>query len=341
MRRCLQLAGLGAGDVSPNPMVGAVLLHKGRVIGEGYHLQYGGPHAEVNCINSVKDEDKQLIKESTLYVSLEPCTHIGKTPPCCDLIIKHEVREVVIACSDPFEKVNGTGIEKLKQAGIEVVFGVLEKEAMDLNKRFFTFHKKQRPYIILKWAQSSDLKIAAEGHSPVKISNEISNRLVHKWRSEEAAIMVGTNTALYDDPSLTNRLWTGKDPVRVVIDRHLKISTQLNLMDNSVPTIILNCIKQEEDGNNLFYKYGEDENVLAVAVNILRQRNINSLIVEGGSILLQSFIDAGLWDEARVITNTNLHINEGIAAPVLKDHSMFKKWALQSDEISFFKHSVI
>ncbi|MEO8768867.1 MAG: bifunctional diaminohydroxyphosphoribosylaminopyrimidine deaminase/5-amino-6-(5-phosphoribosylamino)uracil reductase RibD [Ferruginibacter sp.] len=341
MQRCLQLAKLAAGFVAPNPMVGAVLVYNDIIIGEGYHMKYGEAHAEVNCINSVPDHQKHLIKESVLYVSLEPCNHFGKTPPCSELIIKQQIPKVIIACRDPFEKVNGTGIEKLKAAGIHIITGILEKEAIALNKRFFTFHKKHRPYIILKWAQSNNLKIAGENFRPMKISNEITDRFVHKWRSEEAAIMVGTNTALIDDPSLTTRLWYGHDAVRIVVDSELKLPVELNVLDNKFPTIILNKIKQEETGNNFFYKYASDENVPIATTNVLYQRNINSLIVEGGATLLQSFIAAGLWDEARLITNKEMNIEEGVDAPLLENAILYKKEMILSDEISYYNRNEI
>ncbi len=237
MHRCLELARLGAGYVAPNPMVGAVLLHEGRIIGEGWHKEYGKAHAEVNCINAVKESERQFISQSTLYVSLEPCAHHGKTPPCTDLIIRHKIPRVVIGCRDSFKEVDGKGIEKLKAAGIEVETAVLEQECRELNKRFFTFHTKQRPYIILKWAQTSDgfiaplippkVGISEPQTQRLFISNEYSNILVHQWRSEEAAIMVGTNTALLDNPELTTRLWPGPSPVRLVIDLNLRLPDSL------------------------------------------------------------------------------------------------------------------
>lgn len=339
MQRCLQLAKLGAGNVAPNPMVGAVLVHDNKIIGEGYHKKYGEAHAEVNCINSVQDALKHLICESTLYVSLEPCSHFGKTPPCTDLVIKNKIPNVVIGCRDSFEAVNGSGIQRLKDAGIHVVTGILENEALELNKRFFTFHREQRPYIILKWAQSNNLKIAGPGHQRMQISNELTNRLVHKWRSEEAAIMVGTNTALHDDPSLTTRLWPGNDPLRIVIDKYLKLPLSLKLFDRSVQTIIMNTIRMEEDGNNIYYKTAENENMVAAILSILKQRNISSLIVEGGAVLLQSFIDAGCWDEARVITNKSMVIEHGIDAPVLKNNRLSERQQLLSDELCFYSRN--
>ena len=336
MKRCLQLAQLGAGSVMPNPMVGAVLVHNNVVIGEGYHQQYGHAHAEVNCINNVKEADRHLINQSTLYVCLEPCNHFGKTPPCADLIIKHQIPEVVIACTDPFKKVNGSGIKKLQAAGIKVIEGILKEEAAELNKRFFAFHKKQRPYIILKWAQSSNLKIANENFEAIKISNEITNRLVHKWRSEEAAILVGTNTALHDNPALTTRLWPGKNPVRIVIDRQLKLPAHLQLFNGSTATIVINTIRQAENTNTFFYKIAEGENLLTALMNLLYHQQLSSLIVEGGALLLQSFIDAGLWDEARIITNNELIIDNGIAAPFLKNNKLIRTEHLLSDSIQVY-----
>lgn len=339
MKRCLQLAALGAGYVAPNPMVGAVLVYNDRIIGEGYHMKYGEAHAEVNCINSVPHDQQQLIKESTLYVSLEPCNHYGKTPPCSDLIIKNQIPKVVVACMDSFEKVNGKGIEHLQAAGIHVITPLLEKEALWMNRRFFTFNQKQRPYIILKWAQSANLKIAGENRRSMKISNELTDRLVHKWRSEEAAIMVGTNTALSDDPSLTTRLWHGHHAIRVVVDSQLKLPASLNLFDETAATIIINQIKQEQVGRNFFYKY--DDTVPSATMRALYEKNINSLIIEGGSVLLQSFIDCGLWDEARVITNTELDISDGIAAPVLKSAIQINKESIRNDEICYYKRNAI
>lgn len=340
MQRCLQLAEQAAGYVAPNPMVGAVLVHQDLIIGEGYHMKYGESHAEVNCINNVPENQKHLIKESTLYVSLEPCNHFGKTPPCSDLIIKQQIPTVVIACTDPFEKVNGTGIEKLKAAGIKVITGILEKEAIWLNRRFFTFHEKHRPYIILKWAQSNNAKIAGAHFRPMKITNEITDRIVHKWRSEEAAIMVGTNTALTDDPSLTTRLWPGQDALRVLVDNNLKLPATLKLFDNKVPTIILNHLRQEEKENNFFCRYAEHQSIPVATTAVLYQRNINSLIAEGGAKLLGSFIAAGLWDEARVITNTKQQIENGIDAPVLKNAVLLKTKMIRTDEVSFYKKEV-
>ncbi|MEO6539111.1 MAG: bifunctional diaminohydroxyphosphoribosylaminopyrimidine deaminase/5-amino-6-(5-phosphoribosylamino)uracil reductase RibD, partial [Ferruginibacter sp.] len=316
--------------------VGAVLVHNDIIIGEGYHQQFGQAHAELNCINNVKQADRHLIKYSTLFVSLEPCNHFGKTPPCADLILKHQIPEVIIACTDPFEKVNGSSIKKLQQAGIKVTEGILKEAATTLNKRFFTFHKKHRPYIILKWAQSNNLKIAKENFETVKISNDITNRIVHKWRSEEAAILVGTNTALHDNPALTNRLWPGKNPVRIVIDLPLKLSQHLKLFDGSTSTIVINTIKQAEKENVFYHKIIGTENVLIELVGLLHKRQLTSLIVEGGAAVLQSFIDAGLWDEARIITNQELIIDNGIPAPDLKNHALISSGKILSDSIQVY-----
>jgi riboflavin biosynthesis protein RibD len=336
MRHCLQLAKLAAGNVAPNPLVGSVLVYDEKIIGEGYHKKFGEPHAEVNCINSVKEPDKNLIEKSTLYVSLEPCSHYGKTPPCADLIIKNKIPKVVIGCKDVYKEVDGKGIKKLQDAGIEVITGVLEKECIELNKRFFTFHQKQRPYIILKWAESTNGKIG-EDSKRVLISNEYTNRLVHKWRSEEAAILVGKQTALKDDPSLTTRLWPGENPIRCVIDNNLSLPVWLKIFDQSTPTIIFNFLKNEEEKNIKRVKLN-DGNISTLAKSMYEQ-NIQSVIVEGGALLLQSFISEGFWDEARVIRNEQLTIHNGIAAPELKNASLQKQKKYFTDTINYFQPS--
>ena len=339
MQRCLQLAFLGAGNVAPNPMVGAVLVHQGKIIGEGYHRKFGHAHAEVNCLDSVHETSKHLIKECTLYVSLEPCNHVGKTPPCSNLIIAHQIPRVVIACKDPFEKVNGSGIEKLRNNGIEVITGVLEKEALFLNRRFITFHQHKRPYIILKWAQSSDHKIAGTAKKPVKISHEITDRIIHKWRSEEAAIMVGTGTALADNPSLTTRLWKGKNPVRVVIDKKLEIPAHYRLMDDNVPTIIINTIKESVEGNRTYCKVAGHDNLAEKIPDILYRQNLSSLIIEGGASLLGSFLKAGIWDEARVITNKEMVIGDGINVSFNERMQPVKRSHFLPDELSYYMNT--
>ena len=340
MQRCLQLGALGGGSVAPNPMVGAVLVHQDRIIGEGYHRQYGEPHAEVNCINNVAEEDYPLISQSTLYVSLEPCSHFGKTPPCADLIIEKKIPRVVIACRDNYKEVNGQGINRLTDAGIIVVEGVLEKEARELNKRFFTFHQLQRPYVILKWAQSNDHFIAGPEYSSVKISNEYTNRLVHKWRSVEASILVGTNTALYDDPALNTRLWTGKDPVRLVIDTELKLPSSLQLFDKQVKTFVFNYIKREAHARLTFIQLNRDEDMLEQIMNFLYKERMISVLIEGGAGLLGSFFTAALWDEARVITNKDLTIGNGKEAPQLKNAVLYHKSHYLNDEVSYYLHGV-
>jgi diaminohydroxyphosphoribosylaminopyrimidine deaminase / 5-amino-6-(5-phosphoribosylamino)uracil reductase len=336
MHRCLQLARLGAGTVAPNPMVGTVLVHEGVIIGEGHTQPYGQAHAEVMCINNVSAANKALINKSTLYVSLEPCAHFGKTPPCTDLIIENKIPHVIIACRDSYAEVNGKGIKKLKAAGIHVTVGVLEKEALALNTRFFTFHQQLRPYIILKWAQSNNNKIAGAEEQRVFISNEFTNHLAHQWRSEEAAIMVGTTTALKDNPALTTRLYPGKNPFRLVIDMDLKLPVTLQLFDGTVKTIVFNGLKQSEEEKISFYKINKDENIIPQILNVLHQLKIQSVIIEGGAKLLQSFINGNLWDEARIITNTEMQIPEGIAAPVLKNKKCTAEEMVLADKIEYF-----
>ncbi|MBI2729805.1 MAG: bifunctional diaminohydroxyphosphoribosylaminopyrimidine deaminase/5-amino-6-(5-phosphoribosylamino)uracil reductase RibD [Sphingobacteriales bacterium] len=343
MHRCIELAKLGAGKVAPNPMVGAVLVQDGKIISEGYHQQYGGPHAEVNAITRLNIANggslpgNEVMTQSTLYVSLEPCAHYGKTPPCVNLIIEKKIPKVVIGCRDPSTEVNGKGIEKLKAAGVEVELGILENECKELNKRFYTFHTQYRPYIILKWTETADSFIGNTDHSRLLISNPYTNRLVHQWRSEEAAILVGTNTALYDNPGLTVRLVEGNNPVRLVVDMDLSLPPQLKLFDKQTKTIVFNTIKQEEEENLLHYQITNDVSVVHQIANALYKLKLQSVLIEGGAKLLQSFIDAGYWDEARVITNRELKIAEGIAAPQLRYHKKLKEDQLLSDHIVFYQ----
>ena len=339
MQRCLELAILGAGNVAPNPMVGAVLVCDDKIIGEGWHQQYGSDHAEVICVNSVAAVNKKQVEKSILYVSLEPCVHFGKTPPCTDFIIKNKIPTVVIACRDSFFAVDGRGIEKLKHAGVEVITGVLEKEAQHLNKAFFLFQQKKRPYIILKWAETANKKIAGLDFERVAISNVCSNRLVHKWRSESAAIMVGTNTALHDNPSLTTRLFSGNSPVRIVIDKQLKLTSNFHLLNNEVKTIFFNNIKDAVENKTVYIKINFAGKVLQQIMEHLAAMKIQTLLVEGGSILLQSFIDEGLWDEARVIQNQALILQEGIDAPQLKECSIISKADIFTDSITYYQHT--
>lgn len=337
MHRCIELAKLGEGNVAPNPMVGAVLVYNDQIIGEGYHMQYGQAHAEVNCINSVAEAHRDLVEKSILYVSLEPCAHYGKTPPCADLIIEKKIPVVVVACRDSYAAVDGKGIQKLQAAGVKVITPVLEKEAVELNKRFFTFHQRHRPYIILKWAQTANKKIANNDHSRLFISNEITNREVHKWRSQEASILVGTTTALQDDPSLTTRLWTGRNPVRLVIDKALKLPLSLQLFDGAAKTIVFNTVQHSDNGNVLYNKISNEKSVVAQILESLYQQNIQSVLVEGGAKLLQSFIDENYWDEARVITNTELEIPAGINAPLLSNAERTSTEMILNDAIHYYK----
>lgn len=316
IKRCLQLAENGLGSTYPNPMVGSVIVYENKIIGEGWHQKAGEAHAEVNAVNSVKNPE--LLKKSTIYVSLEPCSHFGKTPPCSDLIIAKGIKKVVVATVDPFAEVAGRGIKKLMEAGCDVMLGVLEKEAQELNKRFFTFHNKKRPYIILKWAQTEDGFIAPlkrEDRAPVWISNRYSKQLVHKWRAEEQSILVGTKTAIDDNPKLNTRLHAGNNPVRVVIDRSGKIPADSAIFDGSIKTIVIAESIPKKEAKNIEYRQADfTENLPEQIGKILFQENLQSVIIEGGLQTLQSFIDAGLWDEARVFTG-NVQLKEGISAP--------------------------
>ena len=327
MQHCIQLAKRGFGNVAPNPMVGCIIICDGIVIGEGYHQQYGQAHAEVNAINSV--ENKELLKKSTLYVNLEPCAHHGKTPPCADLIIENKIPNVVIGCMDINSVVNGQGIEKLTKAGINVTEGILEDECKKLNKRFFTVHEKKRPYIILKWAQTSDgfIDIKRNEENPGKalqISNAESCRLLHQWRSQEQSIMVGTNTALLDNPQLTVREMEGKNPLRITIDKWLRIPKQYHLFDKSTPTLIFTSVDEPSETNLEFVKIDFEQALIPQILKELYQRTIQSLLVEGGEQLLNSFIEIDAWDEARVFISDK-KIEKGVNAPVLKMNPISKE----------------
>jgi diaminohydroxyphosphoribosylaminopyrimidine deaminase/5-amino-6-(5-phosphoribosylamino)uracil reductase len=311
MQRALDLALNGRGYVSPNPLVGCVIEIDGEIIGEGYHRKYGEAHAEVNAVNSVVN--KSLLSKSTVYVNLEPCSHIGKTPPCADLLIQHNVRKVVIANVDSNPLVGGEGIQKLKHAGIEVQTGVLEKEGRELNKRFFTFIEKKRPYIILKWAETSDGFIARKNFDSKWISGELSRQVVHRWRGQESAILVGKNTALHDDPQLNVRSWTGSDPVRIVIDQNLSLPRNLKIFDGSQRTIIYNVQNEDALPNTALVKLDKN-NFLTNLLADLYEKGLQSLIVEGGASTLRQFIQESHWDEARVFTSS-AKFGDGIAAP--------------------------
>ena len=314
MQRCIELARKGMGHVAPNPMVGSVIVHEGRIIGEGYHQKFGEAHAEVNAIRSVSQPE--LLRESTVYVSLEPCAHHGKTPPCADLLVNCRVKRVVVGCKDPHAKVGGRGIEKLKNAGIEVEVGVLEKECRELNKRFFTFIEKQRPYVLLKWAQSKDGYLDGPRMNDEKgviwISSPETKALVHKWRAEESAILVGRKTVQTDNPSLTVRDYSGTNPVRVIIDSQLQISGELNILSDEAPTIIFNRSRNEIKGHIEWIKIPEVNT--RYILEELYKRNFLSVFVEGGSRTLQYFIFDNVWDEARVIVG-DVTLGEGKKAP--------------------------
>lgn len=340
MQRCLDLASQGLGKVAPNPMVGAVVVHKGKVIGEGFHEVFGGPHAEVNAIDdTLRRHPPSILRESTLYVNLEPCAHHGKTPPCCDLLIKHALGRVVVGCSDPFEEVNGKGLRKMTEAGMNVTIGILEKECRELNRRFFTFHEKKRPYIILKYAQSRDRFISPVDPTPEtrQISNPLSKKLVHKWRSEEPAILVGTMTALVDNPELTVRDWPGKNPLRLLIDRSLKVPSSSNLFNAASRTLVFNEKQSKANETIEWIQLDFQKPVLPEILDLLHKRSVQSLLVEGGRKVLQSFIDEGCWDEARIFTSPLL-LKEGTPAPVFRKTDG-EKFSLESDELLILRNA--
>ena len=338
IRRCIELARNGLGTTYPNPLVGSVIVYDGKIIGEGWHKKSGESHAEVNAVKAVKD--KSLLKKATIYVSLEPCSHFGKTPPCCDLIIKNNIPNVVIGTVDPNVKVAGNGIKKLIEAGIHVTVGVLEEECNALNKRFFTFHKKKRPFIVLKWAESQDGFIAPTEKlekKPVWITNQYSRQLVHKWRTEEQAILVGTQTAIDDNPKLNARDWSGKNPIRLVIYQNNRIEKNNHIFDNQAVTIVfsksIDTIKKE---NTIFEILDFEKNIAEQIVQILYQHQIQSVIIEGGRQTLQTFIDANLWDEARVFVGS-IKFKEGTQAPTLAKNQ-FKKQSIGTDELTQTKN---
>lgn len=339
IKRCIEIGKNGLGTTAPNPMVGCVIVHNEQIIGEGYTSPYGGNHAEINALNSVVDTS--LLKDSTLYVTLEPCSHFGKTPPCADAIIRHNILKVVIGTMDTHSKVAGKGIEKLKASGCEVIVGVLEDECKTHHKRFFTFHNKQRPYIILKWAESADGFIAPKTKNeqkPVWITNEISRQVVHKWRAEEQSILVGTNTVVEDNPSLTVRDWRGKNPIRVILDRQMKLLKESSVFDNSVETILISTkdkvVQSKKEARTWdpnwdnpqveavystnwqldFIDWEQSHRIAEQIGKLLHKRQINSVIIEGGRQTLQTFIDENIWDEARVFSG-NAVFKEGVKAP--------------------------
>ncbi len=326
IKRCIKLAKNGLGTTYPNPLVGSVIVYDGKIIGEGWHKKAGEAHAEVNAINSVKDPS--LLSKSTIYVSLEPCSHFGKTPPCSDLIIKHKIPNVVIGTIDPFSKVSGNGVKKLMEAGANVTIGILEEECNELNKRFFTFHNKKRPYIILKWAETADGFIAPQNkteNKPVWITNSYSRQLVHKWRSEEQSILVGTQTVIDDNPKLDVRDWTGNNPVRIVLDKNNRISKESLIFDSSSKTILIT----DSQINHL-------ENIASQLANYLYDSNLQSVIIEGGRQTLQTFIDANLWDEARVFKGETT-FSSGTKAPIITG-KIAKKQKIESDELLIYSN---
>jgi len=341
MLRCIQLAKNGLGTTYPNPLVGCVIVHNNKVIGEGWHYKAGQPHAEVNAIAHVAH--KKDLKEATLYVSLEPCNHFGATPPCSELIITSGIKRIVIGSKDPNPKVNGSGILKLKEAGCEVIHGVLSERCDDLNKRFNTYHQKKRPYIILKWAQTKDGFIAPQDSQraikkkPIWISNEYSRQWVHKLRSMEQAILVGTRTVLMDNPSLTVRDWNGPSPIRIVIDRNLDIPKNASVFDENSMTIII-TEKEATNKDHLFYeKICFTENFIDQVCDILHRHTIQSVIVEGGAKTLQSFIDANCWDESFVFTS-EMKLNTGISAPQFSG-KLVSEENLKGDILQHYKNS--
>ncbi len=325
IKRCIDIGKNGLGTTAPNPMVGCVIVHDQKIVGEGYTRPYGGAHAEVNAINNVKN--KSLLDQATLYVTLEPCSHFGKTPPCADAILKFKIPKVVIGTIDTHSKVGGKGVEKLKSSGCEVIVGVLEDEVKAHHKRFFTFHNKKRPYIILKWAETADGFIAPQSRDerkPVWITNRISRQLVHKWRTEEQSILVGTNTVIADNPSLTVRDWTGKNPIRIVLDKNSRLSKNAAVFDQKATTIIISDRhharhKERLDYNFDFLNWDSNEKFAQQICAILFNNDITSVIIEGGRQTLQTFIDENLWDEARIFTGP-AKFGAGTKAPECAGH---------------------
>ncbi|MCG1037157.1 bifunctional diaminohydroxyphosphoribosylaminopyrimidine deaminase/5-amino-6-(5-phosphoribosylamino)uracil reductase RibD [Polaribacter sargassicola] len=338
IKRCLQIAQKGIGFTRPNPSVGAVIVYKGKIIAEGFTSPYGGSHAEVNAINAVKD--KSLLKEATIYVTLEPCSHYGKTPPCADLIVKNRFKNVVIGCVDSNSLVAGKGIERLINAGINVTVGVLEEECRKHHKRFFTVQEKKRPYIILKWAETLDGFIAPkekDEQKPVWISNKYSQQLVHKFRSEEHAILVGTNTVIADNPKLNVRSWFGQNPIRIVLDKNFRIDKKANVFDKSVKTIVFTENENKENTKNLFFETIDFSKEIAKQIcNVLNTYQIQSVIIEGGTQTIQTFIDENLWDEAFVFVG-NVNFVNGVKAPLL-NKQIKQQQNIQTDVLKIYKN---
>lgn len=336
MKRCLELAAAGLGKVSPNPIVGAVIVHNEKIIGEGFHSGYGNPHAEVEAIKSVSD--KSLLSSSTLFVNLEPCNHFGKTPPCTDLILENKIPEVVICNLDPNPLVAGKGIARLKESGVKVTVGILENEGLFLNRRFFTFHSKKRPYIILKWAQTEDGfidKLRTNSESKINlISSEMSHYLSHQWRSVEDAILVGKNTVIKDNPQLTARLVKGKNPIRILLDKNLEVAEDAKIFNEDSKTIVLNSVKEIKNNHLQFIKIDSSIFSPEEISKILYSENIQSVIIEGGTLTLQKFIDSNYWDETRIFT-APIHWKEGIKSPEFKAESS-EKSIINGDKLNIY-----
>lgn len=339
MQRALFLAQKGLSAAMPNPSVGAVIVYKDTIIGEGYTSAFGGPHAEVNAVNSVID--KSLLAESSLYVTLEPCSHFGKTPPCAELIVKHQLKHVIIGCIDPFAEVAGKGIDKLKNAGINVTVGILEEECKESHVRFFTFHNKKRPYIILKWAESADGFIAPlqkNEQKPVWLSNIYSRQLTHKWRSEEMAILVGTKTVLNDNPSLTTRDYVGKNPVRIYLDTNHKIDSSFTITNSDAKTICLTKKTPTNSLENIIYKEINFNSLVDEICKVCYKEKLQSIIIEGGSYTLQQFIEKNIWDEARVFKSAPI-LTYGVLAPKLKSEKITGKQAITNNTLVIYKNT--
>lgn len=338
IQRCFELALKGLGTVQPNPMVGAVIVYEGEIIAEGFHEKYGQAHAEVNAINAVisnYSNASEILEKSTLYVNLEPCAHQGKTPPCADLIIKKNIPRVVISNIDPFGSVNGKGVERLRKAGVEVIVDVLKEEGYEVNKRFFTYHTLQRPYVILKWAESNDRFISIAENQRTNISGSKAKVLNHKWRSEEQSILVGTKTVIVDNPILTVRDWSGANPLRVIIDKDLKLAKELNIFNSDSKTIIFNNHKTELDDNIQYVQIDFYGLVPQFMLYQLYLMEIQSLIIEGGAYTINEFMQYGLWDEIRVF-RSKTPLNKGVQAPIIEGR-LFSKEDLGEDELFIYK----
>ncbi|QNE41257.1 bifunctional diaminohydroxyphosphoribosylaminopyrimidine deaminase/5-amino-6-(5-phosphoribosylamino)uracil reductase RibD [Hymenobacter sp. NBH84] len=330
MRRALDLARLGTGYTRPNPLVGCVITHNGRIIGEGWHRQYGGPHAEVNAVASVTEP--HLLPQSRAYVTLEPCSHFGKTPPCADLLIAKGIPEVVICNLDPNPLVAGQGVAKLEAAGIRVSSGLLAEQGRWLNRRFFTFQEQKRPYVVLKWAETADGFLAGRFHQPVQISGELAGLAVHQWRAEEQAILVGTRTALHDNPQLSVRHWPGQNPLRIVIDKNLSLPPAHHLLDCQQSTLVYTYRHRDTRGNLGYVTLSEADDLFPQIMQNLYQRNVQSVLVEGGPTVLESLLQDGLWDEIRVIRSPK-QLGAGVAAPRLGFVGLREQFRLGDDEV--------